>query len=170
MNYAVVIFPSKKIQDEANAYRKRYDSKYTLIPPHIKLKAPFPLDEAKRGNLSKELSKIAKQVEPFPITISKVRSFVPVTYTIFFKVEPNESLTKLNDFMYSEPFPTERTHPFVPHITIGQDLMEDEFSDIYESLRMKDVYFEDTVDRFHLCYELENGSWSVYETFLLGQE
>ena len=169
MNYGIVIFPSKEIQDEANAYRKRYDPRYAQIPPHITMKSSFRADKAARSLFITELNKIAKEVQPFSIKISKVRSFTPVTYTIFFKIEPNESLTILNEFMHKEPFPTEREHPFVPHITIGQQLEEDEFSDIYGSLQMKDIYFEDTIDRFQLCYQLENGSWSVFETFLLGQ-
>src|SRR5699024_5327838 len=41
MKYGVAIFPSKEIQDEVNAYRKRYDPKYSQIPPHITIKAAF---------------------------------------------------------------------------------------------------------------------------------
>lgn len=33
---------------------------------------------------------------------------------------------------------------------------------------MQEVSHEEIVDRFHLLYQLENGSWTVYETFLLG--
>ncbi|EPR29472.1 2'-5' RNA ligase [Geobacillus sp. WSUCF1] len=45
MKYGIVIFPPKRIQDFANSYRKRYDSHYALIPPHITLKYPFEADE-----------------------------------------------------------------------------------------------------------------------------
>ncbi len=38
MKFGVVIFPSKKLQDLANSYRKRYDSHYALIPPHLNVK------------------------------------------------------------------------------------------------------------------------------------
>ena len=70
--------------------------------------------------------------------------------------------------MHEEPFSTEREHPFVPHITIGQNLAEDEFSDIYGSLRMKDIYFEHKVDKFHFMQLQEDGSWATYETYHLG--
>lgn len=170
MKYGIAIFPSKEIQDEANAYRKRYDPKYTLIPPHITLKPSFRMDNHTRDDIVNRLKEIANKFEPFPIKITKIRSFKPVTYTIFLKVEPCKELTLLNDKLHTDPFTDDREHPFIPHITIGQNLPEDEFSDVNESLRMKDVFLQDTVDRFQLCYELENGSWSVYETFIFGQE
>lgn len=170
MKYGIAIFPSKEIQDEANAFRKRYDPRYTQIPPHITLKSTFEMDIPSRDNMVNELKSIANEMEPFTIQITKVRSFAPVTNTIYFKVEPTPELTSLHKKLHMGTFPVDREHSFVPHITIAQDLVEDEFSDIYGSLRMKEVQFEDTVDRFQLCYQLENGSWTVYETFVFGQE
>ena len=93
MKYGVAIFPSENIQAEANAYRKRYDPKYTLIKPHITIKPAFSLLDQSIDTLTEKLSEIAKNVKPFTITISKVRSFAPVTYTIFFKVDEHDSLT-----------------------------------------------------------------------------
>mgnify|MGYP003549707115 CR=1 FL=1 len=45
---------------------------------------------------------------------------------------------------------------FVPHITIGQKLSDQEHSDIFGQLSMIDVKHEETVDRIHLMYQLEN--------------
>ena len=39
MKFGVVIFPSKKLQDLVNSYRKRYDPHYALISPHLTLNA-----------------------------------------------------------------------------------------------------------------------------------
>lgn len=170
MNYGIVIFPSKHIQDEANALRKRYDTKYDLIPPHITLKPSFVADDELRDNMVKELDKIASKMKPFKINMNKVSTFSPVTNTIYFKVEPIPELEKLNTLMHEGIFPEYRQYSFEPHITIAQDLVEDEFSDVLGTLRMKKIEFEDTIDRFQLCYQLENGSWTVYETFIFGGE
>lgn len=170
MKYGIAIFPSKEIQDEANSLRKRYDPEYANVPPHITLKSAFEMDTVLRDELIIELKKIANSFEPFNIEINKVSTFAPVTYTVYFKVEPHPLLTELHDKMHEGKFPSHKEHPFVPHITIAQKLSEGEHSDVYESLRMKDIHFKDTVDRFQLCYQLENGSWSVYETFVFGQE
>lgn len=170
MKYGIAIFPSKEIQDEANGYRKRYDPEYTLVPPHITLKSAFEMDVPLRNTVTEELRRIAKETKPFTINISKVSTFAPVTNTIYFKVEPIPELITLHEKMHSGKFPSDREFSFVPHIKIAQDLLEDEYSDVYASLRMKQVQFEDKVDRYQLCYQLENGSWQVYETFIFGKE
>src|SRR5690625_6655408 len=96
MKYGIAIFPSKHIQDEANALRKRYDPRYDLIPPHITLKSAFTADDSLLGEIIKELRKIAKETKQFKINMNKVRTFVPVTHTIFIKIEPLPELTDLN--------------------------------------------------------------------------
>src|SRR5690625_3104794 len=145
MKYGITIFPSKEIQEAANAYRKRYDPAYTLVPPHIALKYSFSADKHLIKELITELKKIANETEPFKIEIKKVSTFAPVANAIYFKVEPNETLTKLNEKLHSGKFPKERNHAFIPHITIAKDLVEQEFHDIYSSLQLKSFNFEDTI-------------------------
>ncbi|WP_284139390.1 MULTISPECIES: YjcG family protein [unclassified Virgibacillus] len=170
MRYGIAIFPSKEIQDEANSYRKRYDPHYALIPPHITIKEAFEADDHTINELVIELKKIANATDPFSISIKKVSSFVPVTNTIYLKVEPMKELDDLYAHMHSGKFPKSNEHPFVPHITIGQNLLHDEYSDVFGSLKMKTFNFEDRIDRFQLLYQLENGSWTVYESFVFGKE
>ncbi|QDP42118.1 YjcG family protein [Radiobacillus deserti] len=171
MKYGIAIFPSKKIQDEANSFRKRYDPHYALIPPHVTLKEPFELEEDQINDLIQELKEIAKHTSPFKLEIKKVSSFSPVTNTIYLKVEPVPELMKLNERLHSgNVLPQEQTYSFVPHITIAQKLSHDEYSDVFGSLKMQEFNFEQTVDRFQLMYQLENGAWTVHETFTFGQE
>lgn len=170
LNYRIVIFPSKHIQDAANSHRMRYDPRYALIPPHITLKESFQADDHYIQEIISELRKIAKDVKPFKININKISHFAPVTNTIYFKVEPTAELTELNERMHEGKFTKDRKHPFVPHITIAQEISEGEFHDVLGSLQMKDIKYEDTIDRFHLLYQLENSSWTVYDSFVLGKE
>src|SRR5690625_4561776 len=135
MKYGIAIFPSKHIQDEANALRKRYDQRYDLIPPHITLKSAFTADDSLRDEMIKELRKIAKETKPFKIHMNKVRTFAPVTNTIFFKVEPIPELTELHELMHTGIFPKEKENNFVTHITIAKEIEEDKFSDVLGTLR-----------------------------------
>jgi len=170
INYGIAIFPSKPIQDEANSYRKRYDPKYDLIPPHITVKESFHIDEQKLDGMVITLKEIANEIEPFTIHIEKVSSFAPVTNTIYLKVEPNQALNDLYESMHEGVFPDTAEHNFVPHITIGQNLSDGEYSDVRGTLQLKNVELEDEIDRFQLLYQLENGSWTVYESFVFGKE
>lgn len=170
MKYGIVIFPSKSIQDAANSYRKRYDPHYALIPPHITLKSPFEINEDQVDELIKELKHVANDTDPFTININKCSTFAPVTNTIYFKIEAIEQLKNLYDKIQKSKFPSMEEYSFVPHITIAQKISEGEYSDVRGILEMTHVQFEDYIDRFHLVYQLENGSWTVYESFVFGKE
>ncbi|MEH7117375.1 YjcG family protein [Neobacillus vireti] len=170
MKFGVVIFPSKKLQDIVNSYRKRYDPHYALIPPHLTLINAFEATEEDAKSFADKLRKIAGNTIPFALKTAKISSFKPVNNVIYFKVEPTNELTGLHSQINNELHAQNTDYAFVPHITIGQKLSNDEHSDIYGSLRMTKIDHEETIDRFHLLYQLENGSWTVYETFRLGKE
>ncbi|MBM7647513.1 2'-5' RNA ligase [Bacillus ectoiniformans] len=171
MKFGVVIFPSKKLQDLVNSYRKRYDPHYSLIPPHLTLKGPFEADENDMDALADKLKVIAKKYQPFTYQVSKVKSFQPVSNVVYLKVDPHETLSALNEEMQSDEFPkNDEEFAFVPHLTVAQSLSNAEHHDVYNSLNMLSIEEEEKVDRFHLLYQLENGAWTVYETILLGRE
>ncbi|MEH7354653.1 YjcG family protein [Neobacillus drentensis] len=170
MKFGVVIFPSKKLQDLVNSYRKRYDPHYALIPPHLTLKNAFEAHEEDAKNFANKLRQIASNTKPFSLKTSKISSFQPLNNVIYFKIDPTEELTNLHSVINQEFNKENLDYAFVPHITIGQKLSNDEHSDVFGSLRMTKVNHEETIDRFHLLYQLENGSWTVYETFCLGKE
>lgn len=170
MKFGIVIFPTKKLQDLANSYRKRYDPHYSLIPPHVTLRAPFEASDEQIKELSETLHSVAAKHQPFKLNAPKISSFQPVNNVIYLKVEPTSEITELHKDLNSKISAESPEYKFVPHITIGQNLSNDEHSDVYGSLRMIRPNHEEMVDRFHLLYQLENGSWTVYETFRLGKE
>jgi 2'-5' RNA ligase len=170
MNYGIALFPSKKLQDLVNSYRKRYDTNYALVPPHLTLKTAFEATEEDLTQITKELRQIADKSAPLTISIKKVSSFSPVNNVIYLKVEPTEELQELHEKLHTGSLESQPEYAFVPHITIGQNLSDDEHSDVLGSLKMLEMKHEEVIDRFHLLYQLENGSWTVYETFLLGKD
>ncbi len=170
MKYGIALFPSKKLQDLANSYRKRYDTNYALIPPHVTLKSGFEASEDAIKGIAQELHRVASEIKPFKLNIYKVSSFHPVNNVIYLGVESTPELEELHNRMHTGVFSTEREYAYVPHITIGQKLSDDEHSDVLNSLKMMNIKHEEMVDRFQLLYQLENGSWTVYETFHLGKE
>ncbi|MBL4952426.1 YjcG family protein [Neobacillus sp. YIM B02564] len=170
MKFGVVIFPSKSLQDFANSYRKRYDPHYALIPPHLTLMSAFEATEEDAAQFAEKLQQTARNNHPFILKTSKISSFYPVNNVIYLKVEPVDELMNLHAEINKQWAEQKNEYAFVPHITIGQKLSNDEHSDVFGALRMTKFNHEEMVDRFHLLYQLENGSWTVYETFRLGKE
>lgn len=167
MKYGIVAFPSKKIQDLANTYRKRYDPHYALITPHLTLKDAFDADESQIDEISKKLQEIASETTPLQIHASRISSFYPTTNTIYFRVEPTEQLQAIHKKIDEAINAGESKYVFVPHITIAQKMSDIEHDDILGQLRMVGVDEKDSIDRIHLLYQLEDGSWTTYDTYKL---
>lgn len=170
MKYGIAIFPSKKLQDAANSLRKRYDPHYALIPPHLTLKDPFEIDDSEIDDVVHFIHDIANNTPPVKLNVYKVSSFHPVNNVIYLKAEETEGLVQLHQKLDEGVLKQEEQFNFIPHITVAQKLSDDEHSDVLESLRMKDIKHEEIIDRFQLMYQLDNDSWTVYETFHLGRD
>jgi 2'-5' RNA ligase len=170
MYYGIVAFPQKHVQDKVNALRKRYDPHYSLIPPHITLKEKFELSDDKLEKAVQDLERIAKEVKAFQIKFHKISHFHPTSNTIYYAIENGEPLVKLHNKINEVFESVEAPYKYIPHLTIGQKMAEDELHDVYGSLRMKNVQMESKIDRFHLMYQLENGSWSIHQSFLLAKD
>jgi 2'-5' RNA ligase len=170
MYYGIATFPQKRVQDLVNSFRKRYDPHYALIPPHITLKEKFELPDDKLEKTVANLEQIAKEMKAFKVRFHKVSHFHPTSNTIYLAIDNEKPLVELHNKIESVFEPTESPYDFIPHLTIGQKMSEEELHDVYGSLRMRKFDLETLVDRFHLLYQLENGSWSIYQTFLLAKQ
>ncbi|MGE7916590.1 YjcG family protein [Lysinibacillus sp. RS5] len=167
MKYGIVAFPSKKLQDLANTYRKRYDPHYAKITPHMTLKDSFEATDEDINSVVKQLDELAAKYAPLNIHASRISSFFPTTNALYFRIDPTEQLEAFQ-YALKEKIPFGETkHVFVPHITIAQKMTASEHDDIFGQLRMTGVDEKDTIDRIHLLYQLEDGSWTTYETFRL---
>lgn len=170
MKYGLAMFPSKQLQDLVNSFRKRYDPRYALVPPHITLKSAFELEPSEVDEFVSKVQKVASSIGSVNIEINKVKSFQPLNNVIYLKVEEDSNLLKLEEQLQALRSEAQEEYPFVPHITIAQGLSVEEHNDIYDVLQMQDIHHLETIDRFQLLYQLDNDSWTVYETFHLGKD
>jgi len=171
MKLGIVIFPTKEIQDVANSYRMRYDPHYALLSPHLTLKEAFEASESDLPAIVNELKKVSSQHSSFELTINKISHFYPTNNVIYFAVEDQPKLDELHQSLHQvDLLKHERKYSFVPHITIGQKMPDDELHDIYNRIKMADIQFTFKVDRFHLLYQLENETWSIHQSFSLGED
>ena len=117
------------------------------------------------------VKQVAHQVEPFTIEITKAKSFHPANNTIYLKVEPTPELENLNNALNNEEFFGGNSDgTYIPHLTIAQEISNDEHFNLLAQLTNLNISHQEKVDRIHLLYQLEDGIWTVYETFRLGAE
>src|SRR5699024_7992316 len=126
MKYGIAIFPSKAIQDEANALRKRYDPEYAMIPPHITLKPGVNLGDTSIKDITKSVQDNSNTTKASLLNINKVSTVAAVTNTIYFKVDPEPGPDALhkNIQVTISTSANNDAFSFVPHITISQDLVD----------------------------------------------
>ena len=58
MNIGLALIPSKSFQDEVNGYRKRYDTEYARIMPHITIKSHFEINDDELDSEKKKLKRL----------------------------------------------------------------------------------------------------------------
>ena len=166
MILGLALIPPKQLQDEVNAYRKRYDQNYAKIMPHITIKGQFEIPDEALENVKEEIKRRVAGKKDAEVHATKVSSFAPTTNVIYFKVEKHDSLEALYDAFNDEDFYGTSEHPFVPHFTIAQGLTSQEFEDIYSQLRLAGVDLEETVTTLSLLYfDTEEDKWKVVDTF-----
>ncbi|RAL25932.1 2'-5' RNA ligase family protein [Thermoflavimicrobium daqui] len=167
MYFGIALFPQQHVQDIVNSYRKRYDPHYNFIAPHITIIEKFELGENEMLSLIPKFEEIAKNTDSFTIEMKKVSHFFPTSPTIYLSIENQEPIIHLHQQLLKELDSHKPTYDFIPHLTIGQKMSEDELHDVYGSLRMHSFALTSLIDRFHLLYQLENKSWVNYQSFLL---
>lgn len=167
MKYGIVAFPSKKLQDRANTYRKRYDAHYALIPPHMTILGPFTLEGTEMKEAAAELLKVTAKQKPFELKVMRASTFAPITNAIYLKIEPNDEILGLREALSLDFIKNIENHQYVPHITIAQKMSDGEHDDIIGQVKMDNFEHTEMIDRVHLLYQLEDGPWTVYETFTL---
>lgn len=165
MNYSVVVFPSSKVQEVANSYRKRYDSHFALIPPFIRLIDNFEMDDSKLPQLTQVVQQIASSTNPFSVTFHRASTFHPTSNVIFLAVQNKAPFEKLHQELVEIIGKQSQAFAFVPHLTIGRELTDDECKDVSGQLSMVKFDLTSDIDRIHLVKESEDGSWSVVQSF-----
>lgn len=168
MILGLALVPSKSFQDEVNSYRKRYDSHYAQIMPHITIKPSFEIEDSDLESVKDDIKSRVKDISAVEVHATKASNFKPTNNVIYFKVQKTESLEKLFDQFNSGDFYGVAEHPFVPHFTIAQGLSSQEFEDIFGQLSLAGVDHKETIDELSLVqYDNSNDKWNVVETFKL---
>ncbi len=127
-DYAVVCYLPGDLGKFVDGLRRRFDPALAAWLPHVTLLPPRPLPDA----LAEPLETIRRQCasfEPFDATVHGVCTFWPVSGVVYASFSTGrERLIELhdllNDALNRAYLERQEIHPYVPHVTIAQDLDE----------------------------------------------
>lgn len=122
------------------------------IPAHLTLVPPVNVAEADLPAALSVLRAAAAATRPLRLRLGPPASFEPVSPVLYLAVAGDlGGLSDLRDRVFVEPLARDLTHPFHPHVTLGEDLPTERSATAISSLRGFTV--EITLDRVHLLEE-----------------
>lgn len=133
----------------------------TRIAPHITLVPPINLRDEGVDAARALLARVAAELTPFSVTIGPATTFAPVTPTVHLEVSGRgESALRYlrSALVESDPFIRPDPHPFVPHVTLIQELAPASGIDAAVAL-LSSFEVEATFEAVHLLVHDDDRVW-----------
>ncbi len=149
---------------EVDALRRACDDgALGRIPSHLTLVPPVNVREDAITDALRVLREAASSVEPLTLQLGPPATFLPNSPTLFLRVSGpgEEQLGKLRDRVFIPPLERPLTWPFVPHVTLADDMAPARIAAAVEALAgyRALVRFE----RVHLLEESKTASGRVWD-------
>ena len=155
----VALLLPEPIATEVNGLRRALgDGALARIPPHITLVPPVNVRHDRLDDAFARLRASAAATRPFRVALGPAATFHPVNPVVYLAVDGELSaLHGLRDRVFVEPLARLLTWPFVPHVTLADELHVDRIEPAVAALA--DYRVEVAFDRVHLLEEGEGRTW-----------
>lgn len=156
------------IAEELQRWRASFgDPMADVIPAHITLVTTTLTDDWKATH--DHVREVARQQEPFMVTISGTGSFRPVSPVVFLNVEDGfEACVELHEKLQSGPLARELPFPYHPHVTIAHDVAPESLDEAETALRDYRATFP--VVSMGLYEHDSDGIWQLREELDFGTD
>jgi 2'-5' RNA ligase len=119
--YAVVIFVPERVERFVVPLRERFDPDYDMVGAHITL--AFPWESSRpASDFAGVIAEEVEQLGPLTIKLDSVGDFYPGTPIIYWRVVPNDALTRLHRRLHANldlPLPFKN---YIPHVSVGKEI------------------------------------------------
>ncbi|NNG40097.1 2'-5' RNA ligase family protein [Flexivirga sp. ID2601S] len=134
------------------------------VPPHVTLMPPTEVEADQLERLREHLVRVAKDAQPFRMTLRGTGTFRPLSPVVFVAVaEGIASCERLEQAVRSGPVERELQFPYHPHVTIAHGLDDAALDRAFDELASYHCTFE--VSGFDLYEHGDDQVWRPVETF-----
>src|SRR5690348_15695947 len=119
--YALVAYVRHPIGEFVQNLRRDLHPDLPHLPAHVTILPPrvLPAGTVEEHSVLASLERMCRDVNPFEIVLGDVETFVPVTPTVFLRVEHAAyRLRELHDRLAVGPLRGDEQWPYMPHLTI----------------------------------------------------
>lgn len=159
LRLGVVLLVPPPLDQEVDALRKAVgDGTLGRVPPHLTLVPPVNVREDRLPDALRVLREAGAATRPFPVTFGPPTSFLPESPTLYLPVtEGEEAVLRLRERVFREPLSRPLTWPYVPHVTVADEV--DETRIAAAEVALAPYRTATTFERVHLLQETPGRVW-----------
>ena len=159
LRLGVVLLVPGAVAHEIDGLRRALgDGALGRIPPHITLVPPVNVNASSLTAAVEVVRRAAAHAGPLRLDLGPPATFWPATPVVYLGVGGDvEGLGRLRDEVFASPLDRPLTWPFVPHVTLAEDVEPERIPDLITVLG---AYRSPvTVERVHILREAEGRRW-----------
>jgi 2'-5' RNA ligase len=173
LRYALVAYVRSPAGEFVENLRRELHPDLPLMAAHLTILPPRQLQGSESSALQL-LERICGGEEPFEVMLGSVETFVPITPTIFIRVEGGaSSMCELHRKLDTEVLQFSEEWPYIPHLTIAKMSAEQAAQDAYEIARQRWETYTGSrrilLERLTFVREESPNCWVDLAPVLLGQ-
>lgn len=115
--YALVAYVRSAAGEFVENLRRELHPDLPHLAAHLTILPPRPL-QGSEGSALEVLERICGAEEPFEVTLGCVETFIPVTPTIYIRVEGAGRMSSLHSRLNTGVLAFREEWPYIPHLTI----------------------------------------------------
>lgn len=163
----VVLLVPPPVDVEIDALRRACDDgSIGRVAPHLTLVPPFNVRDDRVGAALDVVRAAAAATRPFAVTLGPPATFAPVSPVLYLDVSPAAPVHALRDAAFVSPLRRPLTHPFVPHVTLAEELPPARLE--AGVVALAGYRREVTFDRVHVLEEAADRTWSAFAEIPFG--
>ena len=171
--YALVAYVKNSAGEFVENLRQELHPDLPHLSAHLTILPPRLLRGTEASALQ-VLERICGEEEPFQVTLGAVETFVPVTPTIFIRVEADASrMSDLHRKLNTEVLQYKEEWPYIPHLTIAKMTSEQHAQTAFEIARQKWTTYSGSrrvpLERLIFVREEAQNCWVDLAPITLGQ-
>jgi 2'-5' RNA ligase len=117
LRYALVSYVKGAAGEFVESLRRELHPDLPHLAAHLTILPPRPLQGTESSALQ-ELERICGNEEPFEVQLGTVQTFIPVTPTVFIRLEGTSRMHDLHTHLNTGALAFHEEWPYIPHLTI----------------------------------------------------
>jgi len=132
--YALVAYLKSPAGEFVENLRRELHPDLPHLPAHLTILPPRPLQGTESAALQL-LDRLCGQEEPFDVSLGSMETFIPVTPTVYIRVEEASRLCDLHSHLNAGVLSFREEWPYIPHLTIVKMSAEQPAKNAFELAR-----------------------------------